>query len=145
MESKRLPGSRGKRIFFSFPRFQAGKSEHEGSNRALAGPKKGGFFSHCGWNSTVEALGGGVPFLAWPIRGDQFYNAKLVAHPVNVGYRVSDDDLVMVKKEEIVKGIDKLMSNEEVKERAAKASGMFQGGFPACALADLDAFINFLT
>ncbi|KAI6706802.1 hypothetical protein NL676_009764 [Syzygium grande] len=111
----------------------------------LSHPSTGGFLSHCGWNSTVEALGRGVPFLAWPIRGDQFYNAKLVAHHLKVGYRVSDDDLVMVKKEEIVKGIDKLMSDEEAKERAAKVSGMFQGGFPASALADLDAFINFLT
>ncbi|XP_030474429.1 UDP-glycosyltransferase 73B3-like [Syzygium oleosum] len=111
----------------------------------LSHSSTGGFLSHCGWNSTVEALGRGVPFLAWPIRGDQFYNAKLVAHHLKVGYRVSDDDLVMVKKEEIVKGIDKLMSDEEVKERAAKVSGMFQGGFPASAVADLDAFINFLT
>ncbi|KAF7849552.1 hypothetical protein BT93_L0635 [Corymbia citriodora subsp. variegata] len=110
----------------------------------LSHPSTGGFLSHCGWNSTVEALGSGVPFLAWPIRGDQFYNAKLVAHHLKVGFMVSDEDPVMVKEEEIVKGIDKLMRDEEVKERAAKVSDMFQGGFPASALADLDAFINFI-
>lgn len=111
----------------------------------LSHPSTGGFLSHCGWNSTIEALGRGVPFLAWPIRGDQFYNAKLVVHHLKVGYMVSDEDPVMVKEEEIGKGIDKLMSDEEVKERAVKVSGMFQGGFPKSALADLDAFINFIT
>lgn len=111
----------------------------------LSHPSTGGFLSHCGWNSTIEALGRGIPFLAWPIRGDQFYNAKLVVHHLKVGYMVSDEDPVMVKEEEIGKGIDKLMSDEEVKERAVKVSGMFQGGFPKSALADLDAFINFIT
>ncbi|KAK9214891.1 hypothetical protein WN944_006891 [Citrus x changshan-huyou] len=44
-----------------------------------------GFLSHCGWNSTVEAIGCRVPILAWPIRGDQHYNAKFVINHLKVG------------------------------------------------------------
>ncbi|WJX31988.1 hypothetical protein P8452_20365 [Trifolium repens] len=38
----------------------------------------GGFVSHCGWNSIVEAALNGVPILAWPQHGDQKINAGLV-------------------------------------------------------------------
>lgn len=38
----------------------------------------GGFVSHCGWNSVMEAARRGVPMLAWPQHGDQKINAELV-------------------------------------------------------------------
>ncbi|XP_042024480.1 UDP-glycosyltransferase 89A2-like [Salvia splendens] len=38
----------------------------------------GGFLSHCGWNSTLEAVAAGVMILGWPMEADQFVNAKLL-------------------------------------------------------------------
>lgn len=38
----------------------------------------GGFLSHCGWNSMLEAMTGGVMILGWPMEADQFWNAKML-------------------------------------------------------------------
>lgn len=113
----------------------------------LSHPSTGGFLSHCGWNSTVEAIGLGVPFLAWPIRGDQFTDAKLVVNHLKIGHRITvsiNDE--MVKKEDIVKGIERLMTDEEVHKRAtALAQKLHQGNFPASSEAALDAFRDFIS
>jgi hypothetical protein len=104
----------------------------------------GGFLSHCGWNSTVEGIGRGVPFLVWPIRGDQYYNAKLVVSHLAVGYMIADDLSQTIKKEDIVKGVEKLMGDEDVKKRAATLSTKFQQGFPPTSMAALDALRDFI-
>lgn len=105
----------------------------------LSHPSTGGFLSHCGWNSTVEAIRRGVPFLAWPIRGDQHHDAKLVVAHLKVGYMVSND-LEKIKKEDIVQGIERLMNDEEVKQRAIALAAKFENGFPICSSVALDAF-----
>ncbi|XP_037495806.1 scopoletin glucosyltransferase isoform X3 [Jatropha curcas] len=110
----------------------------------LSHPSTGGFLSHCGWNSTAEAIGRGVPFLAWPIRGDQYYNAKLVVSHLKIGYIVSDDMSKMVTKDNLTKGIERLMGDEEMKRRASIMSTKFEDGFPSTSLGSLDAFKNFI-
>ncbi|XP_031278980.1 UDP-glycosyltransferase 89A2-like [Pistacia vera] len=50
----------------------------------------GGFLSHCGWNSTLEAIVGGVMILAWPMEADQFVNAKLLVDDMGVAVRVCE-------------------------------------------------------
>ena len=37
------------------------------------------FVSHCGWNSTMESLVGGVPVAAWPVVSDGKMNALSLA------------------------------------------------------------------
>ncbi|XP_055340463.1 uncharacterized protein LOC129589654 [Paramacrobiotus metropolitanus] len=44
----------------------------------LAHKATGVYVSHCGWNSTLEAVSYGVPVVAWPMFGDQHYNATLI-------------------------------------------------------------------
>lgn len=110
----------------------------------LSHPSTGGFLSHCGWNSTVEAIGRGVPFLAWPIRGDQYYDAKLVVNHLKVGYTICEDLSQTVMKEDIVKGIERLMGDEAMKQRAVVLSAKFQKGFPESSVASLDAFRDFI-
>lgn len=104
----------------------------------------GGFLTHCGWNSTVEALGCGVPMLTWPVHGDQVRNAMLVTRWLRAGIAIKSGS-ESVSKDDVVRGIERLMAGEEeVRERAASARAIFAGGFPRTSSASLDAFLDFI-
>ncbi|KAI5314750.1 hypothetical protein L3X38_043926 [Prunus dulcis] len=47
------------------------------------------FLTHCGWNSSVEALTSGVPVVTFPQWGDQVTNAKFLLDVFGVGLRLS--------------------------------------------------------
>ncbi|KAH7301067.1 hypothetical protein KP509_23G010900 [Ceratopteris richardii] len=47
------------------------------------------FVSHCGWNSTIEAVECGVPILCLPLFYDQFMDAKLASEVWKMGVRLS--------------------------------------------------------
>ncbi|KAF7147458.1 hypothetical protein RHSIM_Rhsim03G0193400 [Rhododendron simsii] len=38
----------------------------------------GGFVTHCGWNSILEAVSAGVPMVAWPLYAEQRFNRVLL-------------------------------------------------------------------
>ena len=93
----------------------------------------------------MEAIGRGVPFLAWPIRGDQYSDAMLVVKHLKIGYMVfAKDASENIVKEAIVDGIEKVMSDKDMKKRAETISGKFGNGFPATSAAALDAFRDFI-
>lgn len=98
----------------------------------------GGFLSHCGWNSTVEAIGLGVPILAWPNRGDQIYNAKLVVNYLKIGYLALPSGSPEMVKIDLLNGIEKVISDEGIRKRAGILRAKLEQDFPASLEGALD-------
>ncbi|KAJ3672580.1 hypothetical protein LUZ60_007301 [Juncus effusus] len=106
----------------------------------------GGFLTHCGWNSTVEALGCGVPMLTWPIHGDQVYNARLVTEWLKTGHVLKRGGRhEAVCRNEVAEGIEKLMSDDETRKLAGDvAEKMFGEGFPSSSDKALGEFLDLI-
>ncbi|KAL0384262.1 UNVERIFIED_CONTAM: Gallate 1-beta-glucosyltransferase [Sesamum radiatum] len=60
--------------------------------QVLAHPSTACFVTHCGWNSTMEALASGVPVVAFPQWGDQVTDAKFLVDVFKVGIRLCRGD-----------------------------------------------------
>ncbi|GLT55567.1 hypothetical protein SLA2020_286780 [Shorea laevis] len=82
----------------------------------LAHKAIGCFMTHCGWNSTLEALSLGVPMVAMPQWTDQPTNAKFIVDVWNVGIRIKLDEKGIATKEEIELCIREVIEGERGKE-----------------------------
>ncbi|XP_004497577.1 UDP-glycosyltransferase 73C3-like [Cicer arietinum] len=104
----------------------------------LSHPSIGAFLTHCGWNSTLEAICDGVPMITWPLFGDQFFNERLVVKILKIGVSVGvegpmkwgeEEELgLMVKKDDVVRGIEELMNesseSDEMRRRVEELGVM---------------------
>ncbi|XP_062169630.1 mogroside IE synthase-like [Alnus glutinosa] len=82
----------------------------------LAHKAIGCFMTHCGWNSTLEALSLGVPMVAMPQWTDQPTNAKFIVDVWKVGVRIKVDEKGIVTREEIEMCVREVMEGERGKE-----------------------------
>ncbi|KAL3651628.1 hypothetical protein CASFOL_004630 [Castilleja foliolosa] len=68
-------------------------------NEVLAHSSVAAFFTHSGWNSTLESVAAGMPMLCWPYFADQTINSRFVSDVWKVGLDMKDScDRVIVEK-----------------------------------------------
>ncbi|KAL4374275.1 hypothetical protein HN51_008081 [Arachis hypogaea] len=80
----------------------------------------GGFLSHCGWNSVLEAVTEGVMILGWPMEADQFVNARLLVKDMGVGVTVCEGASLTPDPDELGRAIAGTMGPENPRRRKAK-------------------------
>ncbi|XP_037488843.1 hydroquinone glucosyltransferase-like [Triticum dicoccoides] len=82
------------------------------------------FVSHCGWNSTLESVGCGVPMLAWPLYAEQGMNAVILEEKLGVALRVPaarEDDRCLVTRHEIATAVKELVEGDQKLRRRAES------------------------
>ena len=77
------------------------------------------FLSHCGWNSAIEGVSNGLPFLCWPYFAEQFLNQSYICDALKLGGRLNRDENGIVGREEIKNKVELLLTDQGFKARAA--------------------------
>ncbi|KAI7757116.1 hypothetical protein M8C21_021052 [Ambrosia artemisiifolia] len=111
----------------------------------LAHYATGGFWTHNGWNSTLESICEGVPMLCSPSFGDQFPNARYVSDVWKIGVMLENG----FEREEIESAIKRVLVDEEGLELRNKITNikwkvdlcLKKGGSSYSSLEDLVNYI----
>ncbi|XP_042513251.1 7-deoxyloganetin glucosyltransferase-like [Macadamia integrifolia] len=77
----------------------------------------GVFLTHCGWNSTIESICGGVPIICWPFFAEQQTNCRYACTTWGIGMEINND----VKRDEVETLVKELMEGERGKIMRKKA------------------------
>ncbi|CAN1795773.1 UDP-glycosyltransferase 83A1 [Linum perenne] len=95
--------------------------EWTNQEEVLSHPSTGCFMSHCGWNSTLDGVWSGVPFLCWPYFADQFHNRDSICESWKVGLKVdAEDETGLITRSEIANKVEQLFNDETVKGNAIR-------------------------
>ncbi|CAL4948678.1 unnamed protein product [Urochloa decumbens] len=96
----------------------------------------GGFLSHCGWNSTLEAAEVGVPMLAWPLFAEQRMNAAMLEERAGVALRPASSAAArraVVPRGEVAAVVRELMAGEKGEAARKRAAEMKKAAAGALA------------
>ncbi|XP_057802727.1 UDP-glycosyltransferase 83A1-like [Salvia miltiorrhiza] len=102
-------------------------------DEVLSHPAVACFVSHCGWNSTLEGVSKGLPYLCWPYFADQAHDESYICDKWEIGLRIDCDENRIRSRYEIKKKIDMVLSESRFKENALKlketcAKSVSEGG-----------------
>ncbi|KAF4385592.1 hypothetical protein F8388_010148 [Cannabis sativa] len=92
--------------------------------KVLSHPSIACFVSHCGWNSTIEGLSNGVPFLCWPYFGDQFLDKAYICDVWKVGIELEPSESGIILSQEIEIKVNKLLGDEEIRKKSIQLKEM---------------------
>ena len=92
--------------------------------KVLSHPSVACFLSHWGWNSVLEGVSNGVPFLCWPYFADQIFNQGYICDVWRVGLGLNPDERGVILREEIKNKVDELLIDEKFKARAMELKEM---------------------
>ncbi|RID58501.1 hypothetical protein BRARA_F01797 [Brassica rapa] len=78
-------------------------------DQVLGHPAVGGFWSHCGWNSTLESIVEGVPMIFRPFGNEQKLNAKYIESVWRIGIRLEGE----VERGQVKRMVKRLIMDDE--------------------------------
>ncbi|XP_044466648.1 UDP-glycosyltransferase 87A1-like [Mangifera indica] len=119
--------------------------------RVLCHSSVGGFWTHCGWSSTLEGVYAGVPMLTFPIFVDQVPNSKQIVEDWKIGWRVKKEvsSESLVTREEISELVQRFMDinngeKKEMSKRATKLQEICEGAIAegGTSTTNIDAFLE---
>ncbi|KAI6698776.1 hypothetical protein NL676_018895 [Syzygium grande] len=98
----------------------------------------GCYLTHCGWNSTVEAVQCGQRMLCWPVAGDQFVNCQYIVEAWQVGVRLEG-----FGEREVEDGVRRVTEDGEMGVRLAKLKErMMPAKASSRAVANMAGFVE---
>ncbi|KAI4356752.1 hypothetical protein L6164_000745 [Bauhinia variegata] len=72
----------------------------------------GGFVTHCGWSSVLEAVCSGVPMIAWPLYAEQRINRILMVEEMKIAVWMHESESGLVSGREVEERVRELMESE---------------------------------
>ncbi|XP_042479706.1 UDP-glycosyltransferase 88F3-like [Macadamia integrifolia] len=104
----------------------------------------GGFVTHCGWNSILEAVCAGVSMLAWPLYAEQEVNKVFLVEEMKLAMPMEAAEDGIVVAAEVEKRVGALMDSDEGAEMRKRCSKMRVKALAAWAEegSSKNAFIN---
>ncbi|KAK1431747.1 hypothetical protein QVD17_08356 [Tagetes erecta] len=75
----------------------------------------GGFVTHCGWNSVLEAVSFGVPMVAWPLYAEQRFNKVVLTEEMKLALPIEELKDGTVSAVEVEKRVRQLIEGDEGK------------------------------
>ncbi|KAK7380386.1 hypothetical protein VNO78_32896 [Psophocarpus tetragonolobus] len=84
----------------------------------------GGFVSHCGWNSVLEAVCGGVPMIAWPLYAEQRFNRVVLVEEIKVALWMHESESGFVAATEVEERVRELMESERGNRVRERVTGL---------------------